>query len=321
MAFVSRNLPRGSGVKPKPHPKPDVPGSEPGKPAENPAASRKNCRRGKNFARAFDEDCEETDSSLSEDPGWKPEDSYKSGAKAMGIFEAKINDLRNSPGALGDAPITRPLAPAYRLGLTPPEKLVLKDIFENVDRMFTDLGLNSERSLQKTQVHALDGNGQATKEGLVAENYFSKDGRDDIIIAESNQMRSKNIAPEAQKIEHWSELFYQVVRGVYPNEAPDIKYILRDAVNNEATKDRLIEAHRDFPQLVSNEKGTFNPASSDPREVQKCMELIGSPNGVGIPFLLGDYPATFRQKKIEKIHTWVLVKDQKWAMGFELTPF
>lgn len=239
----------------------------------------------------------------------------------MGFFEDKLNNLRNNPNALVDTPITRPLDPAYQLRLTLPEKVDIKHTLENVDRMFTDLGLDFDRKLQNAKVHALDGNGQATGDGLVAENYFSKDGLEDIIIAEVNQMKSKNIAPDNQKIEHWSDLFYQVVRGVYTDGPPDIKYILRDAVNNEATKSRLQDAHNSLPQLVSNEKGTFSLSSLDPNEVRVCKELIGSPNGVGIPFLLGDYPVTFRQKKIEKIHTWVLVQEQKWSIGFELAPF
>ncbi|CAG8952992.1 hypothetical protein HYFRA_00003182 [Hymenoscyphus fraxineus] len=259
-------------------------------------------------------------------------DCINSGHRLLCALSRRLSELKNNPNTVKDGEILRPflqlggysgyMSTSSKFG---DEEKPLTDGsagFECIITAFEDLNLDKDILFSRATVYANADESSTpademkeTKKSLVGMIYFSQSGSDGIIIVVFNNMRENNIASSNAKIEHWSELLYQVMKNVYSDDVPDIKYLLMDSISNHSTKQRINEAHLHHPDKVFNCKGTFNPESSDPREVETCQSIVGSPNGVSIPHLLMDYPASFGQKKIERIHTWS--KDWRTALAFE----
>ncbi|CAG8960707.1 hypothetical protein HYFRA_00013476 [Hymenoscyphus fraxineus] len=154
---------------------------------------------------------------------------------------------------------------------------------------------------------------------LVAENFFSDDG---IIVVGNKNMNTANQTPGDLRIEHWSHLFIQVIKKVYSAESsvPDFRFILSDHIVNADTKRRIDDAH-----LAANmQSGKVTLDSLNEADKDTFNSILGSANGVGVAYLLKDYPKTFRMKKITSIHIWKLkdigerVGEWRYALAFEL---
>ncbi|CAG8981083.1 hypothetical protein HYALB_00013348 [Hymenoscyphus albidus] len=255
----------------------------------------------------------------------------ESGQRLLCALSRRLSELKNNPNNVRDAAISRAFLQLGGYSGYTSTRSKFRDEenpltggsagFECIMTAFEDLNLDKDMLFSRATVYANSDESSTsademneTKKSLVGMSYFSQSGSDGVIIVVFNNMRENNIASSNAKIEHWSELLYQVMKNVYSDNVPDIRYMLMDSISNRSTKQRINEAHLHHPDKVFNWKGTFNPESPDPKEVETCQSIVGSPKGVSIPHLLMDYPASFGQKKIERIHTWS--KDWRTALAY-----
>ncbi|CAG8960706.1 hypothetical protein HYFRA_00013475 [Hymenoscyphus fraxineus] len=258
-------------------------------------------------------------------------DCIESGKRLDKDLHDKLAAIEANPQSLGEE-ARKPFdqIPGYRLSkhdsfkVTDP-KYRAKD--KTVQKMFKDLNLDQSTNLICAQVHTLGSDNGL--ENLVSQNSFSQGASDGVVIAEISDMKKSNVTSPQHRIEHWSDLFFQVIKNIYfPDDVPRITYILRDMIGNTTTRECIKEAHIRHQDNISDGKATFDRCNATSSELETYYSLLGSPNGVGVAHLLKDYPATFRQRKIVKIHTWmakIYPEDQhssfwKYAMAFELGP-
>ncbi|CAG8971807.1 hypothetical protein HYALB_00001917 [Hymenoscyphus albidus] len=267
----------------------------------------------------------------SETGGKGRKDCIESGKRLDKELHDKLAAIKANPQNLGkEARKPFDKIPGYKLIIHDPFKVTdpkycAKD--KTVHKMFKDLNLDQSTNFNCAQVHSLGSDNGA--EHLVSQNSFSQGACDGLVIAEISDMRKSNVTPPQDRIEHWSDLFFQVIKNFYfPKDVPKITYILRDMIGNITTRECIKEAHKRHQNNVSDGKATFDRSNSTNSELETYYSLLRSPNGVGVAHLLEDYPATFRQRKIVKIHTWmakIYPEDQyssfwKYAMAFELGP-
>ncbi|CAG8971806.1 hypothetical protein HYALB_00001916 [Hymenoscyphus albidus] len=128
---------------------------------------------------------------------------------------------------------------------------------------------------------------------LVTENFFSDDG---IIVVSNKYMKTAHPIPGDLRIEHWSHLSIQVIKKVYSAESsvPDFRFILSDHIVNTDTKKRIDNAYPDPEAKVPKGKVTLDPLNE--ADSNTFDSILGTANGVGVAYLLKDYPKTFRMK-------------------------
>jgi hypothetical protein len=127
-----------------------------------------------------------------------------------------------------------------------------------------------------------------------------------------------NLAPDATRIDQWSDLSFQFFNKLHgTSQFKDIKFVIRDAVNNAGSKNIMQQVEKDAPGNIVNGKGTFDLSSSNPAEVNAAKLLIGSPNGGAVWYAV-DYPKAFGFQKITKVHSWN--QNEKLALAFEFGP-
>ncbi|RDL37099.1 uncharacterized protein BP5553_04532 [Venustampulla echinocandica] len=252
------------------------------------------------------EECLDEEYASDSDSELTYEQCLTTGRANMQKLNTKLKAIKEHPDNLPNKANSKSMDNGYKMTAGMEAGVKFAE-FESVERIFNDLKLDMKTTFTGRKVYAVNGTQTC--------------GKDGVIIAKWNNMRSSNIAPEAQKITTWSELLYQTMRKNYGDKVPDIKYIIRDAINNKGTKGVIQEAHTTLPRCVVNQKGTFDPFSNvgDHAEANAAKALIGTRNGRGVAYLLDDYPNTFGQKTITKVHTWY-EPGFIWAMAFELGP-
>jgi hypothetical protein len=148
------------------------------------------------------------------------------------------------------------------------------------------------------------------------------------MIMAKNDRNSEDgdIAPGDMKLQ-WSELIHQMFKDVRgPKKTDNIRFAFRDAISNEATTDLITSLRIEHGVPSSNENMvTFDLNSKDAAEVTRANTLIGTRNGMGVAYLLQDYPDTFGRKTISKVHTFRFERAGdtgavRFALAFELAP-
>jgi hypothetical protein len=101
-------------------------------------------------------------------------------------------------------------------------------------------------------------------------------------------------------------------------KAADLKYVLRQDITNAGTKAVLEEVYKgaqkgsEITQATTKwETWTYD----DAKHRDAFLALLGTPNGNGAGYILVDYAATLKDKKIVSIHTRRL--ERWWAMAVE----
>jgi hypothetical protein len=162
---------------------------------------------------------------------------------------------------------------------------------------------------------------------LVQDNYFSTNGRDGIILCRWNHMdRTRNEVVPANERLRWSDMLLEQFKDKRDGGAvDDLKYLIRDEVNNLGSKQKVqaamkdLEFTRDTQTGVS--RGTLEKTSKDVKVQTHFTRLTGTVHGTAPTLLLKDHVTTFKGKEIKKIHLYSWdERGENYSMVLEMGP-
>lgn len=107
---------------------------------------------------------------------------------------------------------------------------------------------------------------------------------------------------------HWSDVVAVNWAQFGGANAEELKVVLQWGIANPST----------LALITRFDEGTFRPQDADKSNKMKAMALLSSPNGVGVPYLLGMNQAIFGARTVNEIV--VTEKDEVVSMKFHIGP-
>jgi hypothetical protein len=264
------------------------------------------------FRRCSDEEEEEIEEEVIDSDEEQPPEVYKAwGTQRNDDLNKKLNDIKDQPGNHD-----KPGVPALDRGYEP-EPLTTQHAgwndFDSVARAVKYLGLPDSMVFKGSKVRT-----KGNPRKLVSENYFSErspDGNGMAVCKWNKVTDETNNAPDG-KMRFSDLLFQQLKRSRDDGPVDDIKYFLRDGVNNQGTKNMIDKAVGD---LKLNKDADGWESGSVTREENKDLfdTVVGTRNGKGIAWMLQDHPSSFGNKKITRVHVLRNEDQNRWAMVLE----
>ncbi|KAJ5884643.1 hypothetical protein N7495_009153 [Penicillium taxi] len=144
---------------------------------------------------------------------------------------------------------------------------------------------------------------------LIAKNSFAS--------AYNPNTRQDEVAPDRWSTVIWS--IWELACRMSRIDSSSLRYVLQDAIINEETNSTLFTAVSAMNRLGTDTSGNPLVTTWTPEDDQ-FYAAIGTPNGVGVVYLLKDRSNAL-ERTISKASTIWVAKEQVFYMWFELDDY